>query len=153
MFDGNRNTPDPKEAEDAFENPAISAETAYELAANGELLLIDIRTQQEWCRTGVPESSHLVTMDDPTGAGGFVEAMVAEVDGRLDTPVALICRTGRRTAIARAALIEGGFTRVLDVTEGVEGGSHGRGWLAHGLPVGDHCCCVAQGMDEDDCRC
>ena len=160
MFGGNHETPAPlgtralrRQVETDFKNAVISAETAYEKAANGELLLIDIRTQQEWCRTGVPESSHMVTMDDPIDAEGFVEAMVAEVDGRLETPVALICRTGRRTAIARAALLEGGFSRVLDVKEGVEGGSHGRGWLAHGLPVDDHCCCVAQGMDEDDCRC
>jgi rhodanese-related sulfurtransferase len=134
-------------------NPAISAQAAYALAARSEIVLIDIRTQKEWCRTGIPENAHLVTLMDPRTAKGFFDAVAAELDGRLDTPVALICRTGRRTAVARAALLEGGFNRVLDVAEGVEGGPNGRGWLAHGLPVGDHCCCVAMGMDEDDCRC
>ncbi len=160
MFDANPNSPGrndtspgPAGVEDAREGSAISARTAYALAAANEIVLIDIRTQGEWCRTGVPENCHLVSMQDPRDAAAFVEAVTAEVEGRLHTPVALICRTGKRSAIARTALIEGGFSHVLDVREGVEGGSHGRGWLAHGLPVGDHCCCVAQGMDEDDCRC
>jgi rhodanese-related sulfurtransferase len=152
MFFASPTTPNPKNTS-VGEDSAISAQAAYALTAKGEILLIDIRTQAEWCRTGVPENCHLVPMEDPRNAAGFVEAVTAEVEGRMHTPLALICRTGRRSAIAGTALIEGGFSHVFDVREGIEGGSHGRGWLAHGLPVGDHCCCVALGMDEDDCRC
>jgi rhodanese-related sulfurtransferase len=129
----------------------LSAETAHELAAKGDLILIDIRTQKEWCRTGVPAISHQVTMEDTENAVGFPEAVKAEVGECKDTPVALICRSGKRSTVALAALIKSGFSRVLNVKEGVEGGSNGRGWLAQGLPVGDRCCCEEVGLD--DCRC
>ncbi len=110
---------------------ALEVGRAHREAAQGSLLLVDIRRPDEWQRTGTPEHGHPIDMrrDD------FVATLDHLVDGDRTTPVALICARGVRSARMSAHLVAAGFTRVIDVPEGMLGSTAGPGWLRAGLPV------------------
>ena len=109
----------------------ITVEEAHRRAAAGEVLLIDIRTPGEWHDTGVGEGAHAISMHLP----GFAEKIAAVTAGDVSRPIALICARGHRSAKMAAALARLGYSKVLDVAEGMLGSSHGPGWLKRRLPV------------------
>lgn len=115
----------------------IAADRAAELARSGRLVLVDIRTPAEWMQTGVPAGAALVPLTDGPQSlrPDFVVDLDRLLDGARDRPVALVCRTGGRTAFARRLLLSEGFSAVLDVAEGMCGSGFGPGWLARGLPI------------------
>ena len=115
----------------------VSADEALVRAETGEVLLIDVRSPQEWGQTGVPKGAHQVTIHDPRGLAGFISAIKVEVGGDLDMPIAVICARGNRSTLAQKVLTEAGFTNVLNVREGMLGSPSGPGWLSRRLPVDD----------------
>ncbi|MCH7711738.1 MAG: rhodanese-like domain-containing protein, partial [Proteobacteria bacterium] len=119
----------------AGEDGVIAADAAARRAAAGEILVIDVRSPQEWRQTGVAKGARRVTIHDPGGLPGFVEAMKAALGGDLGKPIAVICATGNRSTFAQRLLAKAGFTRVLNIKEGMIGGPYGPGWLRRGLPV------------------
>ena len=70
-----------------------------------------------------------MTIHGPSGLAGFVSAVLAEVEGNLDSPIATICASGNRSTLAQEALRKAGFTNVSNVREGMLGGVYGPGWL------------------------
>ena len=113
----------------------IAADAALRGAEADNLTVIDVRSPGEWRQTGLPKGARAVTIHDPGGIEGFVAAMKRAVGGRLDAPVALICARGGRSTRAQQALRGAGFTRVMNIREGMLGSSYGPGWLKRGLPV------------------
>jgi len=61
--------------------------------------IVDIRTPAEWMETGVIKGAKTITFN-ATDKEGFLNELKANVD--LKKPVALICRSGRRSAAAAA---------------------------------------------------
>lgn len=116
----------------------LSAPDAHRLVDSGELILIDIRTPEEWRHTGVAKGAILINMVHPGGTDGFVREILAQVDDDTDRPIALICRTGNRTTHVQRLLIGHGFSRIYNITEGMAGSSAGPGWIKRGLPVDPH---------------
>jgi rhodanese-related sulfurtransferase len=125
----------PATAAAAGEGGVITADAAAERAAAGEILVIDVRSPREWRQTGVAKGSRRVTIHDPGGLPGFVEAVKVALGGDLKRPIAVICATGNRSTLAQRLLAKAGFTRVLNIKEGMLGGANGPGWLPRGLPV------------------
>ena len=115
----------------------ISAEKALRLARSGDILLIDVRSSEEWRQTGVPAGARQVTIHDPNGLPGFLDSVRTEVGNDLNTRIAVICARGNRSTLAQQVLTEAGFTNVLNVREGMFGSADGPGWLAQKLPVDD----------------
>ncbi len=113
----------------------MTADEAKVRLERGEMTLIDVRSPQEWRQTGIAPGARTVTIHDPGGLPGFVEAVKAEVGGDLKKVIAVICARGNRSTIAQKALTEAGFTRVMNLKEGMLGGPYGPGWLPRGLPV------------------
>ncbi len=109
----------------------ITVEQAHASAVAGDVLLVDIRRPDEWQRTGVGEGALPLDMrrDD------FIEALTAATGGDTDSPVALICARGVRSARMTQRLSDAGYTNLIDVPEGMLGSGAGPGWLAKGLPV------------------
>lgn len=109
----------------------LTAPEAMQAALDGSVTLIDIRRPDEWARTGVGQGARPIDMrrDD------FIDALLRETDGVRDRPIALICARGVRSARLSARLQQAGFTRILDVPEGMLGSGAGPGWLKRGLPV------------------
>ena len=116
---------------DAFRGEAMAPEAARAAAVAGDVVLLDIRRPTEWERTGVGEGA--VPLD--LRREDFTEAVDALLDGDRARPVALICARGVRSDRAAARLAQAGFSRVIDVPEGMLGSGAGPGWLRRGLPV------------------
>ncbi|SEH59963.1 rhodanese-like domain-containing protein [Magnetospirillum fulvum] len=113
----------------------LSPTEASAQVAAGTMALIDVRTPEEWRQTGVPVGAKRLDYRNRTGERQFVERIVAMVGGDRNAPLAIICRSGNRSAQVQTLLIENGFTRVVNVQEGMLGSAAGPGWLRRGLPV------------------
>jgi len=109
----------------------LSTPDAHAQATDGTITLVDIRRPDEWNRTGVPASGMALDMRRKD----FVDVLLARVDGKKDAPIALICARGVRSRGMTARLRKAGFTRIIDVPEGMLGSGAGPGWLKRGLPV------------------
>lgn len=111
----------------------LDAPAAHEKALKGEVVLVDIRTPEEWKETGVPASAHAITMhQDPKV---FLSTLLEAAGGDANEPVAVICRTGSRSTALAAPLSRAGFPNVINIVEGVAGGPNGPGWKKRGLPM------------------
>ncbi len=108
----------------------MTPDEAYTKALAGEIVLIDIRTPEEWAETGLPD----VALQNNLYAPDFIQTLLAIRDQNPETPLALICRTGNRSGRTTAQLYQAGLTNVIDVVEGVAGSGVGPGWFARGLP-------------------
>lgn len=113
--------------------PNIAPTDAHAKALAGELVLVDVRTPNEWLETGIPASGHSITMHQDPNV--FLAQLLDKMDNDKTRPVAIICRTGARTTMLQGQLKQIGFTNVLNVVEGMLGGFAGPGWRKTGLPT------------------
>lgn len=113
----------------------LAAPQALADSRAGKVVLIDVRTPDEWKQTGVPQGALRINMNQPGGEAGFVAEVLRQVKGDKNVPVALVCRSGNRSGQTQRWLEKQGFKRVYDVSEGVSGGRTGPGWVARGLPL------------------
>jgi rhodanese-related sulfurtransferase len=111
----------------------------------GHALFVDVRAPEELAASGVASA---VDADVPlfllSGGDGKPRPnpdFVAQVQSRLaakgltkDDAVVVMCRTGRRSALAASLLAEFGFSHVYSVVDGYEGDAPGAGWKSKGLP-------------------
>lgn len=120
----------------------VAPKLAWALFSDGEAALVDVRTQEERKFVGhVPGSVHVAWASGTslTRNPRFVRELEAKV-GKNAT-VLLLCRSGKRSALAAEAAAKAGFTRVFNVLEGFEGEINAQqhrgsadGWRFHGLP-------------------
>jgi rhodanese-related sulfurtransferase len=115
----------------------LTPDEARSMAERGEVTIIDVRLPVEWQRTGVPEGALAISLQDQTQQprDDFVTDVLAAVTGDPTKPIAVICARGHRSAFAQQLLMENGFTKVHDISEGMLGGEYGPGWLARSLPT------------------
>ena len=107
------------------------------MAVRGELTIVDIRLPAEWERTGLPQGALAFSLQDQTQQprGDFVADVLHALANDPAGPIALICARGHRSAYARQLLLQSGFSRVHDISEGMVGGEYGPGWLERALPT------------------
>jgi rhodanese-related sulfurtransferase len=121
----------------------ISPADAWALAANGQAVLVDVRSPEERTFVGsVPGSLHVPWASGTalTRNPRFVRELEARVGGK-DKPVLLLCRSGKRSALAAEAAAKAGLALSFSVLEGFEGDlddtqqrGHLNGWRKRGLP-------------------
>ncbi|MEX3527031.1 MAG: rhodanese-like domain-containing protein [Burkholderia sp.] len=121
----------------------VAPADAWALALAGDALLIDVRSGEERKFVGqVPDTLHVAwaTGTSLTRNPRFVRELEAKAGGK-DAAILLLCRSGKRSALAADAAAKAGFTQVYNVLEGFEGdldaaGHRGgsNGWRHHGLP-------------------
>jgi rhodanese-related sulfurtransferase len=100
----------------------VSPQTAWDLFSSGHAVLVDVRTVEERAFVGyVPDSVHVpwATGTSLTRNPRFVRELESKV-GK-DKTILLLCRSGKRSALAADAAIKAGFTQVFNVLEGFEG--------------------------------
>lgn len=120
----------------------IPPELAWSLVSAGEARLVDVRSAEERKFVGhVSESLHVpwATGTSLTRNPRFVRELEAKV-GK-EARVLLLCRSGKRSALAAEAAAKAGFTQVFNVLEGFEGEIDAQqhrggqdGWRFHQLP-------------------
>lgn len=104
---------------------------AHAQARSGEVLLIDIRTPQEWRATGIGQGATPLDMR----RNDFVQALSDLADGDRTARIALICARGVRSARLSNSLTQAGFANIIDVPAGMLGSAAGPGWVRAGLPI------------------
>lgn len=119
-------------------------ETHAFLERTPEALFIDCRSTIEYYFVGHPIGAIHVAWNDGDEweiNPDFVDEVLRQADGDRRRPVALICRSGRRTLEAAEALESAGFAEVINVLYGFEGerdeNMHRNtvnGWRVDGLP-------------------
>lgn len=111
----------------------MSAQEAHDAARAGAIVLVDIRSPEEWRETGVPLGASPITMHQHPDT---LLRELRKLHPKSSTkPLAVICAHGVRSSYLQDWLARHGFDRVIDVSEGMEGGHGGTGWLKAGLPV------------------
>jgi rhodanese-related sulfurtransferase len=111
--------------------PSLTVREAHDGVKAGKIVLVDIRTPEEWADTGVPQGAVRLDM-----TGSAFEVRLAAL--RLENPgkpIALICRTGSRTSTLQRKLAGRGWRDLVDVRGGMLGTPKDKGWLAEKLPV------------------
>ncbi|MBI5006488.1 MAG: rhodanese-like domain-containing protein [Nitrosomonadales bacterium] len=99
----------------------IDVKQAQSMVSAQGALLLDVREPAEYAAIHAPNAK-LVSL-------GEVGLRLKELDAYKDKPVAVICRSGRRSAKAVAILQEAGFTQVSNVQGGMQA------WEQAGLEV------------------
>jgi len=121
---------------------AVTPQQAWSLVQQGKAKLVDVRTAEERRFVGVaPRSIHvswatgIAMVPNPD----FVRDLEAKV--RKTDVVLLLCRSGKRSALAARAAADAGFMQVYNVLEGFEGDLDDdsrrgtfEGWRFRGLP-------------------
>jgi len=120
----------------------VPPKLAFDLLSAGAAQLVDVRTAEERKFVGhVPGSLHVAWASGTslTRNPRFVRELEAKT-GKTAT-ILLLCRSGKRSALAAEAAAQAGFTRVFNVLEGFEGEIDSQqhrggndGWRSHGLP-------------------
>lgn len=91
----------------------ISVEEFSALIADPEVQRLDVRTIAEYSEDHIPGSININVLDK-----NFAE--IADSTLQKDKPVALYCRSGKRSKKAAAILSEKGY-KVFDLNAGIEG--------------------------------
>ncbi|MDB5825785.1 MAG: Rhodanese domain protein [Variovorax sp.] len=99
---------------------------AWDLVQRHEAVLVDVRSGEERKFVGhVPESLHVpwATGTALTRNPRFARELEAKLakDGGKDAVVLLLCRSGKRSALAAEVATKAGFSHVFNVLEGFEG--------------------------------
>jgi rhodanese-related sulfurtransferase len=115
---------------------------AWALVQAGLAQLVDVRSAEERTFVGqVPGSVHVAwaTGTSLTRNPRFLRELEAKT-GK-DAVLLLLCRSGKRSALAAEAATQAGFSQVFNVLEGFEGEldaqqqrGHADGWRFHALP-------------------
>jgi len=83
------------------------------LERHPEVLLLDVRQPEEWTPPlGHIEGATLIPLPE-------LNARVGEIADYRDRPIVTVCRSGRRSEIARQALVAAGFTNVANMKGGM----------------------------------
>jgi rhodanese-related sulfurtransferase len=122
---------------------SVSPVEAWRLFSAGEALLVDVRTPEELKFVGqVPGSLNVAwaTGTSLTRNPRFLRELENKVPDK-HRRLLLLCRSGKRSALAQAVAQKAGFTAVSNVSEGFEGEldaqqqrGRGDGWRFQGLP-------------------
>ncbi len=121
----------------------VPPHVAWQLVSAGDAMLVDVRSAEERKFVGhVPQSLHVpwATGTALTRNPRFVRELEAKTGGK-EAVVLLLCRSGKRSALAAEAAAKAGFTQVYNVLEGFEGELDTQqhrggadGWRFHRLP-------------------
>jgi rhodanese-related sulfurtransferase len=101
-----------------FKSSAVTVTDAVAMVAEGDAVLVDVRTRQEWKSGHAPKARHISLAS--------LEQQMARVPK--DQTVLAICQTGSRSARATAFLQHAGYD-----ARNVKGGM--RAWARAGLQV------------------
>lgn len=111
----------------------MSAPDAQAAVKEGKMILLDIRTPEEWKEDGIAEGALPLDLT----AGNFGELLNKILEQRGDKMLGMICATGGRTGYVMSVLAQNKLTDIVDVSEGMHGNGRAPGWLKRGLPVVD----------------
>ncbi len=109
----------------------MHAQDVHLAVQSDNLVLIDVRTPDEWRNTGIAQGAVPISMQDTD----FLNKLAQLTEANPGKPVAFICASGRRSGIVQAELARRGYENVFSVYGGTTGSSEAPGWIREGLPI------------------
>ena len=109
----------------------MTAPEAQAAVKAGEMILLDIRSIEEWKEDGVAEGAFPVSLTE----GTFGEQLSKILEQRGDKLLGMICATGGRTEYVLSVLDKNAVSGIVDVSEGMHGNHRGPGWIKRKLPM------------------
>lgn len=121
---------------------SVAPADAWQLIQAGLAVLVDVRTAEERQFVGhVPGSKHVAWATGLSLSRNPRFAKELEAKAGKDETILLLCRSGKRSALAAEAAAKAGFSRVFNIGEGFEGDLDAgqrrgafNGWRHAGLP-------------------
>lgn len=121
---------------------SLSPKQAWKLVESADVVLVDVRTNEERKFVGyISESVHIAWA---TGtAFNRNPRFLKELENKVgkDKTILLLCRSGKRSALAAEAAFNAGFQNIYNILEGFEGDLNKNnqrnqinGWKTHQLP-------------------
>lgn len=107
------------------------AREAYQALTTDKMRIVDVRTRQEWLKTGVGQGIWPISMHEER----FPERLFAAKKLAENRPIGIICATGGRSGSILRALQKAGYEGYVDISEGMLGSQSGAGWISLGLPL------------------
>ena len=117
-------------------NYEIEIDKAHTLYKNNNLLIFDVRTENEWNMTGVIPNSILISMHDNNNQErkGFLKELKKALSSYNNQNLAFICASGARSKIVADYLIQKGYKNIYHIPDGILG-KQNNGWLFKGFPI------------------
>lgn len=91
--------------------PTVSPNQAAQLFSDQQAVIVDVREQAEWDEQHI-DGAIFIPLNQ-------VESRMSELAQYKDSPIIVQCRSGRRSNIAGAKLIDAGFTKVYNLEGGI----------------------------------
>jgi len=104
---------------------------ADEVAENPDLLLIDVSEPSGFSRAHIPGSLNVARGILESACEYDYDETVPELAAGRDRDIVLVCRSGRRSALATCTLMQMGFNKVRSLKTGL------RGWNDDEYPLVD----------------
>ena len=115
---------------DELSSETMSVEEAYREAAEGRMLLVDVRHESEWQKTGIGANAVPISIHQPPQ--DFLAQLHQAIASEGERSIGLICAKGVRSSYVQKVLQDQGFSQVYDIHEGMLGD---KGWINSALPV------------------
>lgn len=96
-----------------------------EIEAEKELLLIDVNEPSEFALAHIPGSLNVPRGILESACEYDYDETVPELAGGRGSDIVIICRSGRRSALAADTLLQMGFTKVRSLKTGLRGWNDG----------------------------
>ena len=114
----------------------ITAVKAAESMKNG-LIIIDVRSKEEWKETGIIPNSILIQMlsSGRTIRKEYISELLTTLGEDKDVNVAIICHSGGRSSATVSMLQDKGFNNIFNISEGMVGNGSTTGWVNRNLPI------------------
>jgi rhodanese-related sulfurtransferase len=119
----------------------IDSILAYNILTNSDnSVLVDVRTPEEWARTGVPKlaANNLVLLTwrllpDMSINKEFKASFISAISDKMCS-VFFLCRSGVRSLEALNYVADRGYVNCCNIYDGFEGRSSNNGWKYNNLP-------------------
>jgi rhodanese-related sulfurtransferase len=122
-----------------FYKADLTAEEAYKMQQDQDVLLIDIRTPAEYKLDHAKGAILIPVFFEQNGErvfnDDFIDQVYLALDKDMDKKVLLICRSGSRTKFAANFLGKEGFTNVYNISHGFRTSAHNDDWSDINLPI------------------
>ena len=86
--------------------------------SNKDYILVDVRMPEEYAKTGVVDGAKLITVLYENGLNpNFIQEM--NDNFKKDSKIAIMCKSGKRSAMAAKMLEDDGFTNIINLDGGM----------------------------------
>ena len=106
---------------EVVQSSEISVTALYEKTKSKDVIIIDVRTPQEYTQGHLPKAQNIPLKE--------LDKRMGELNAYKNKELFLVCASGGRSHTATQTLLKNGFTKAQNVLGGT------RGWQAKGYPT------------------